>query len=1480
MEYPAHGQKLVWHKNRKYGIINKMLRINGFCGVVSFPDLWMCDMFGHGSPVGLQFLRKGGLLPVIGWMLSRLTVALLYAQNFAATPFTPPMSSPVVSPIAAAPGIPQNEPFNAQNSLQNRFRHGLCRLNISWGGGSPQFWAGEIRLSEGEFCNLSVLGTEPDVPGSVWLENGRVRFQSTAPKYYSGIYVTAETSRTAQISVHIIDRQNKTEQSKTFILADILNQGQQQPIDAQGNVIVVERIPNDEISVELPEGKTVIPPGSLFRMNVLPRFLAIPWEKGLVLDVAVYRCRTEECLQQMEFPISEPEMFPSPKTIPVQIEFPREEGAFDVVLTVQQKTEARLMRQGKTRVLSQRMIQCYAVSPNYMPPPPTPIKQDYRESLVETIDTQNPAWWKRFAKMPTLPKVGNSYLGKIPSLSLNLWEKNSNNNWPESLSSGHIEPYQRQDRQFSHFSLLKPSDDPGVIPWQAYIVPVQEPGKPHFMEIEYISDVPQTLGISLIEPGPNGGVNMSTLDSGINVTEQMAHSGERAHVLQHRILFWPRTTDPMVLLSNRRTGKPAVFGEIKVYKAPEDFPSAVSANPMGTHRSRRLFAAYYHRPMFCENFSATRVSGLGEPSRMEVSDWKTFHEGIHRLIQYLRMVGYGAVMMSVASDGSALYPSDLLMPTPRYDSGIFLKSGEDPVRKDVLEVIAAKFDRENIVFIPAVDFNAPLPNLERRIRENQISRQPPQETGLTWIGPNGNSITEQSGTNFGRAPYYNTLHPQVQEEMLAVIRELVRRTAAHPSFGGIAIQLAPDGYAMLPDENWGMDDHTFNRFLRECRLDLQAQGTNRFAERAEFVRQHHRETWIQWRAGQLAAFYKEVRKIVSENRPDAKLYLAGARMFEGPKYQRMFAPSLTNIRNVYPALQCLGLDPAAFQEDADIVFLRPEKVAANDSLRDSALAMELSQGNIAQVFSFWGSSRGSLFYHSPIEGTIPGFDTACPFQPSRSWFYTEPSPGHSQNRARFVRHLADSDTFSLFDGGRMLLMGEEDSLRDMISQFQMLPPVPFKTFQPKNNEHSLQPLTLRYLNTENGTYCYLVNTAPFSVPVRVGFSAQQGCRIIHNAFRPLNAPQVVNGGFRWSETLQPHDFIAMLITDPKAEPLQVEVSRPAEICGPEGQIHQQINDLIERVNYTRRTGISWNVLSNPGFDAALPQPEEPVTSSGNTFFSKPRASIGSLFQHDGKKTASQDPVKSPPSNISGWTSFGDSFQADLDHTAFRNGNASLRMTATQSAGVSAGGVVSEMFAPPRTGRLFITVWVGIQENASELPLRMTLTGKINEQDYSSTADIGPAIWSQISQVQPVNGVRWHYIVIPFYDLPLSGFHSLQLRFELLHDGVVWLDNVQLYQLAFFSEAENRALMQLVSVAAFRLNKDRISEALAILDGYWPRLLQECLPDVEQIQRQKTRTQTAEVKKTAETPPTDQEKDKKDTPSGFLGRVKQWLPDWR
>ena len=370
--------------------------------------------------------------------------------------------------------------------------------------------------------------------------------------------------------------------------------------------------------------------------------------------------------------------------------------------------------------------------------------------------------------------------------------------------------------------------------------------------------------------------------------------------------------------------RPALYGKIRVLMGPERLPRLL---PEGAAGNRRLLMAYLDRPLIPQNFSANEC--LDPWSGRSLDDWWTFYEGGSRLVEYLHHAGYNGLMLAVLADGSTIYPSTLVGPTPRYDTGVFFATGQDPVRKDVLEMLLRLFDREDLQLIPTVEFAAPLPELEAIRRAGG-----PEAEGIQWIGADGAEWTASSPAQRGLAPYYNVLHPRVQQAMLNVLRELSDRYAQHPSFAGLSVRLSADGYAQLLGPDWGLDDATIAQFERDAQVRVPGNGPQRFAERSAYlVQEPQRRVWLEWRAAQLGKFYRRAYEQLVAIRPGSRLYLAGAGMFGGPELESELRPTLPRRSTIAAALLRVGIDARYYQDERrQIVLLRPERVLPQANL--------------------------------------------------------------------------------------------------------------------------------------------------------------------------------------------------------------------------------------------------------------------------------------------------------------------------------------------------------------------------------------------------------------------------------------------------------------------------------------------------------------------------------------------------------------------
>jgi hypothetical protein len=1265
------------------------------------------------------------------------------------------------------------------------------RLRLSWGGKTRQ-WYGSVWLSEGSIEDPEPIGVEPDEPGSMWLDNGRLVIRQRSARSYDAVDLLVRAPRSARLTVQLTAVGDEpSDRAIEVPLEVILRDTFGTSLDAQGSRLRIARKPGDLLPIQLDSPSLVFAPGDrlAFRLDTT-RLNVAPSEKIRFVAQLKNPYAAKPVWQSEVKPVWESEQTVTAgeiKALSWEVPLDVGEGVYQLTITATQpgwlslpQVEAPLVG---SRSHASRMIELVVLD-SERPKIPTGTLGDLKSmKVVEEIDPTHPEWWKRFANLPQLPRLRR------------LWNGPLGNMRSEIVTHSSLGPVVR----------LGPNEGRDDLSWEAYTIPIKEPGRPHLLEVRYPSDRPQTFGVSVVEPNESGAAQLANLDTGVDQFEEVVSGDHVPAWRNHRVVFWPKTKTPIVLVTNRRDHDPAYYGSIRVSSIGDHLPRAY---PAGGPAPARLFAAYLDRPLFPESFSAEEV--FVASSQLGMDDWKTFYQGGTRLVEYLNHVGYGGLFLSVYADGSTIYPSGLLQPTTRYDTGAYLETGQDPERKDVLEMLFRLFDREGLKLIPALEFATPLPDLEAILREGEADTQ-----GMVWVGRDGRSWPQVHQSCQGRAPYYNILDGRVQEAMLDVLRELVKRYSHHPSFAGVAIQLSADGYAQLParsvDSAWGLDDDTIGRFQAATGIKISAEGPNRFDERFRQLASPQVESgWLTWRAEQVAAFYRRAYQELTAQRPDTRLYLAGARMFDGDAMQQQLRPSLPRRLTLVRTMKQVGIDPQLFSDPEGPVLLFGETVLPWTSLANQSVSLELESMRKAEDLASSYGAIGTLFYHQPQETWLASFDRISPFQPSRTRLTTQAVPSAAQNRRRLVRALAHFDPAIAVDGSLRIPLGQEDSLRDLIMLYRQLPAARFSTTKPKVTS---EPLTVRFLQHADATYLLVINEAGFPVTASIRLRTPNGCRLEElTGVRPVPPLRADAEGGYWDIQLDAYDAIGAWLPS-----RHVEITKASARWSPE--IDRALEARVSELE-SRRVALSrsreWGELENPGFEAD-------VLDAGQ---------------------------------IPGW-SFrrGSEANVQVDGSQCRNGKASLRLVSTGQPT----SVMSFAFKAPKTGRLTIKMWVRSGRPGPGLPLQIGVLGVHHGKTFYCAGvvrDIGDD-WSQVSVDVP--------------DVPEEGLNELQLHFQLTGPGEIWIDDVQLEDLDFKPQ-EQIALVKTVYPARATLADGQVTQCIRILESYWPRFLLQHVPPIEE-----TRPAVARAPEQPASPPGPKGEEKKES-GKFLGRIRDLVPE--
>lgn len=1233
------------------------------------------------------------------------------------------------------------------------------------------------------------------------------------------------------------------------------NTGNDTANNAENNIRNNNNTQND-IGI-LPPGTGTVVEVRLGSFEQLSERVRTELTRAFILNVSMRRAEKSIVFEE-NIPITLNEGFSG---MPIFFQTPNEEGIYEIHASLQKRPDwlsgSRLAISGgplqkrTTKTVVEVSRQCLILNAATVERPVGDWFETVEKELLETVEKGKPTLWQRLTHVPSLPKIGNMTtnitanlttpkMPEMPWFGVFRERPSSGNQTAEASKKSKLdlstfgfspfvvslfeqwiangpgaygteqtdsEPKTELDHlQQKGFTCLKASKGKPQGSWEAWPLPVREPEKLHLLEIEYPKSSPQSLGVKILELLNQDGEAFPymTLDSGIHQSKELVPNTPNgdADTATLRLLFWPKTCQPMLMLSNPDSHRDARFGDVRLYRLKTEnvspnssantaellFPKPFSGTPS------RLVLSYHARPGFVPMSN----------------DWSQLHEACSRFPILEHRRGYDGAVINIASADRILFPSQILQNLPfSSDTGpLALNSPALSTQKDVVELLARLFDREQLLLFPSIDFDMPLPKVEEMIRQNpQITSEaillPTNRPDFDGNFVDGNPANTEKWRqkNDSHHVSYNLLCPIVQDAMLEFVREIVLRYAGHPSFGGINVQLNPKGYAQLSDPLSGLDDRTFERFWLEY---CEETGTNptseflgvgnrtamqnprRFSERILLIQKNPKvaEAWIRWRTTQVRNFYRRMAETVSTVKPNARILIAGGSMLDDPDIRDFCVPTLSRRTNLYHALRMLGFDPVLMTETSDMIFLRPDRIP---TLFESEFASAYSDFSTPEIGNLFlnDNSTAVLFHREDTGNFVANF-------------------AQKQSRRRFVKQISQSDVSLFIDGGEKTSGGEEEYLYDILAAFRQLPNVPFRTFisselkkTDRTNtvvEKSLQPLTVRYANTAQGTFVYLVNDAPFEIDAELVFQAVPATTLQEISGRRTIRPMMHHDTLGFLQVrLEPYDLLAIRLNDNRASIRNVEVHRPVSICGTEGLLKKQVDELGRRIQ-TARLGMTWNKLENPDFELSNENSTEPT----------------------------------------GWITNGSPiFSVQRDTATKYSGNGSLRITQKTTQGLSnstpdLGRISSSVFESPRTGRLFVAAYVGIPESATQLPLNVCLNATHHGKPWSRSFPTEATLLPLLKKTASNGGVRWHRMVVPFDRLPNDRLDDMQIAFEMTGPGTVWIDEIVLYQIAFAKEEINE-LLRLVSVADLRASLDRVSDLLTILESHWPQYLFEHVP---------------------------------------------------
>lgn len=1273
-----------------------------------------------------------------------------------------------------APNIQASQSLPAESVVPSAELSRQVNVQIAWGGTTAEPWRGSIELSDGQFSNMRLLGLDADQPGSFVAlpDKRRILISPRFPNRYSGLELTASGDLDDTIKVEIW---KGTEKPRPLIISlGDLQAGKGQTVQLEdGQSLRMARSAGDELQVRFHRDSLVFTPGEEARIDVVANVLGEKPNSTLQArfrlraadrDVAEGHDLTDFWTRDDPHLWTETEQLvvdntgTAPPLRNVAIPIPSEEGVYDLLIDVERSSLISTL------------------------PPRPPIAQ--RKIQFVVVNTRKPPS-NLGGGQPTLVDEFNPADRKWQLPQLNLRPRTWSNVPPQK-------PWRHRNAAWTRLATGG---------WIAYPLPNSIANVPHMLDIELPPEYPQNIAISIMERNGDGELVPISLDSGVIVGDPdltLPNVSMPSAVTRHQLVFWPRTTSPIVLIANRQASGDIAFGRLRLEVFKQGLPSASPA-PNHLQQSHRKRFATIDRPTLRRVFLAPDAIDRSDPkSKFGFDDWLSYFRAANRLIAYLRFAGYDGVTVSIASEGSSLFPSKHLLPTPKHDRGVYANSAQDPFRKDVVEMFLKMFDREGLQFIPSLEFSTPLPELEQQLARERD--QPGISQGIELMSTLGQRGSEIATTKRGEMPYYNPLDTRVQTAINNVINEVLDRYGKHESFAGLNLSLSPNTFTQLPDITWPFDDRSQQQFSDQLNSESTDELTVAEGDAQPLRSQIQQamtkapsplvERWLQWRSDQLTEFYRGIGDRV-QNQTGHPLYLSTARLSKSMPWQRHLRPSLPQSNTVHLAMLDLGIDVPAIANDPNIRVLHPYHIAPLSELRSQAVNLRVADDEVQDYFQHANSAAHFVF--DSESWNVPDFAELGPFE-SAARIHTQFSPSGSEARQPFAASLATHDDRILFEGGQAIVMGQEHATRAYFEVFRQLPDIAFDDVELEG----ATPVVVRTATTEDDErYFYFVNSSPWIARSLVEWTAPKGSSVVALGTQEFNPRtrigQDESNATTVAVTVEPYGLVAFRFdhADVRLTACRTELG----VLGVFEQLSEQYHQIASRTEqlspYQGTEAEANFLVMNEGSHAKL--------------------LVDSSFEQ--------------PLNSGGWNAAsGDGSSVLLDSEQPATGLTSVHMEAVRAKA----SVTSNVFDAPATRRLLMAVKLRTSTADATIPLRcQLLTSDPNYQPYAD-----------LSQEQMTTSFRT--FLLPFSDVPGDPNLKMKLKLELIGPGEVWIDDIQLYD-KWFHKNERKELQRLLYLAASQLGKGDMVSCYEELSGYWPRFLLRHVPPIKVA----TRTQTSQ-----------------------------------
>jgi len=636
----------------------------------------------------------------------------------------------------------------------------------------------------------------------------------------------------------------------------------------------------------------------------------------------------------------------------------------------------------------------------------------------------------------------------------------------------------------------------------AYHFTVRNPGRPHWLEIEYPDDQPRAFYVVVEEKADNHGWGDHTYTSSYNLNTIGIANGINNPVTgkfsTKRLLFWPDAEKIFVACFGYKT-LPGMAGpalkRIRLYENDGPLPRVAVNTPDGM--PLRQVGNWQEDPGMPNGCWFKKYRENQGPS------FGFWEDKLSRRIQYIRFMGENQTTIQIfpySGDNNGAH-------------GVFPPDGFGKLMPGWACLAATMFEREGIPF--HLQFNDRGPGIGAMVGPEKISADAFEAAAK---GVDSLEVMTAEGTlaKCNRDNVLNFLRPEVRAAHLERIRFYREQFGIYRTFRGVSYWYSfPITFV---NETTGYGDYTISRFEAEtgAKIPVESRGMERFGKRYEWLKSSDLwQSWIDWRCAKVTDFLQAMsRELNAGPRHDLTVLIPLATETKSTPFIIEQMENYPQKLDLVAGLKTMGIDIAALNRDPSLI-LEPMcapnygllyKKAGEKNLDAFWYSDDFSDLYKASTYpAFMLSRHANMEIYGSKGSGIKKFWWPFGYWGDNGAFhcFSDVQPDNLYVPQTLAWALANCDIRRIDHGwwGNPE-NGAHHRFQQFYRAFSSIPSVPF-TAVPGTND----PVAVRQYNSPDGNgWFYLVNQQSYPTTVQVSFATAP---TLTDAV--YNRPQKTNG---------------------------------------------------------------------------------------------------------------------------------------------------------------------------------------------------------------------------------------------------------------------------------------------------------------------------------------------------------------------------------